>query len=163
MPLRFGGSPHTRVSLPHCSRSPGLLSFVSAFVHADGSSTTTTHGQIHQFVGIATFILIIAAMFSLVRAFRRDPAWRPIATPTLAWALTAVASFFLVPISGDAYFGVAQRVMLATFISWQLTISLYAHRTEQRRQTSLEHGNATQLAGPGQERGLAPQPGISAN
>lgn len=102
-------------------------------------------------------------MFSLVRAFRRDPAWRPIATPTLAWALTAVASFFLVPISGNAYFGVAQRIMLATFISWQLTITLYAHRTEHRRQTSPEHSNATQLAAPSEERGLAPQPSISAN
>jgi hypothetical protein len=151
---------HPRVA-PALLAVTGLLGFVSAFVHADGSSTTTTHGRIHQFVGIATFILIVAAMFSLVRAFRRDPAWRPIATPTLAWALTAVASFFLVAISGNAYFGVAQRVMLATFISWQLTISLYAHRAEHRRQTSPEPGNATHLEAPGDERGLAPQPGIS--
>jgi Protein of unknown function (DUF998) len=124
----------------------GLLSFVSAFVHADGSGPTTTHGRIHQFAGVATFLLIIAAMFSLIRAFRRDPAWQQIATPTLVWALTAVVGFFLIPISGNAYFGVAQRVLLATFISWQLTVSLYAHRTEQQRQkTSTEHAT-TQLA-----------------
>jgi uncharacterized protein DUF998 len=140
----------------------GLLSFVSAFVHADGSNTTTTHGQIHQFVGIATFILIVAAMFSLVRPFRRDPSWHPLATPTLAWALTAVASFFLVPISGNAYFGVAQRVMLATFISWQLTTSLYAHRTE-HREASPEHSTATQPTDTGEERDLEPQPSISTN
>ena len=126
---------HPRVA-PALLAITGLLSFVSAFVHADGSGPTTTHGRIHQFVGIATFILIVAAMFSLVRAFRRDPAWHPIATPTLAWALTAAASFFLIPISGNAYFGVAQRIMLGTFISWQLTISLYAHRTEHRRTTT---------------------------
>jgi hypothetical protein len=148
---------------PTLLATTGLLSFVSAFVHADGSNPTTTHGQIHQFVGIATFILIVAAMFSLVRPFRRDPAWRPIATPTLACALTAVASFFLIPISGNAYFGVAQRVMLATFISWQLTISLYAHRTEHRRQTSPHRSSATRLADPSEEGRLAPQPGISAN
>jgi len=141
----------------------GLLSFVSAFVHADGSGPTTTHGRIHQFVGIATFILITAAMFSLIRAFRRDPAWRPIANPTLAWALTAVASFFLIPISGTAYFGVAQRIMLATFISWQLTISLYAQRAEQRLRNGAEHGYATQPAALGKERDLARQPGINAN
>jgi hypothetical protein len=135
---------HPRVA-PALLAISGLLSFVSAFVHADGSGPTTTHGKIHQLVGIATFILIIAAMFSLVRVFRRDPAWRPIGTPTLAWALTAVASFFLVPISGNAYFGVAQRVMLATFISWQLTVSVFAQRTEQRRQPSAEHAT-TQLA-----------------
>jgi ABC-type Fe3+-siderophore transport system permease subunit len=136
---------HPRIA-PALLGMSGLLSFVSAFVHADGSGPTTTHGRIHQFVGVATFILIVAAMFSLVRAFRRDPSWRPIATPTLAWALTALASFFLVPISGNAYFGVAQRTMLAVFISWQLTISVYGHRVRHRRQTSPEHGKATRLA-----------------
>jgi hypothetical protein len=157
-----GIATHPRVG-PALLATSGLLSFLSAFVHADGSGPTTTHGQIHKLAGIATFILITAAMFSLVRAFRRDPAWRQMATPTLAWALTAVASFFLIPISGNAYFGVAQRIMLATFISWQLTISVYAHRTEQRRQTSTKHGNATQPSVPGKERDIAPQPGISAN
>ena len=152
---------HPRVA-PALLATTGLLSFVSAFVHADGSGPTTTHGQIHKAVGIVTFILITAAMFSLVRAFRRDPVWRPLATPTLAWALTAVACFFLIPISGNAYFGVAQRIMLATFISWQLTISLYAHHTEQRRQSSRAH-DATRLSAPGDDRGLAPQPGIPAN
>jgi hypothetical protein len=147
---------HPRVG-PLLLAISGLLSFVSAFVHADGSGPTTTHGQIHQFVGIATFILIIAAMFSLVRAFRRDPVCRPIATPTLAWALTAVASFFLVPISGNAYFGVAQRIMLATFISWQLTISIYTHRTGHRRQVRTERDDSTQPATSSEERGLAPQ------
>jgi hypothetical membrane protein len=153
---------HPRVA-PTLLAISGLLSFVSAFVHADGSGPTTTHGQIHKFVGIATFILITAAMFSLVRALRGDPAWRPMATPTLAWAITAVAAFFLIPISGNAYFGVAQRIMLATFISWQLTISVSARRTEQRLRTSTEHGNATQSSLPGKERDIAPQPGISAN
>jgi hypothetical protein len=148
---------HPRIA-PALLGMSGLLSFVSAFVHADGSGPTTTHGQIHQFVGVATFIFIVAAMFSLVRAFRRDPFWRPIATPTLAWALTALASFFLVPISGNAYFGVAQRIMLAVFITWQLTISLYAHRTEHRQQTSSERGNATHVAATDGEYGLAASP-----
>jgi hypothetical protein len=153
---------HPRVA-PTLLAISGLLSFVSAFVHADGSGPTTTHGQIHKLVGIATFILITTAMFSLIRAFRRDTVWQQLATPTLVWALTAVAAFFLIPISGNAYFGVAQRIMLATFISWQLTISLYAHRTEQRRQTSRERRNATEPGAPGKERDLAPQPGITAN
>ena len=136
---------HPRVG-PALLAVAGLLSFVSAFVHADGSGPTTTHGRIHQFVGIATFILILAAMFSLVRALRGTPTWGRLATPTLAWAFTAVTCFFLVPISGTAYFGVAQRLMLATFISWQLTVSIYALRVGHRRQTSPLHGNAARVA-----------------
>jgi hypothetical protein len=107
----------------------GLLSYVSAFVHADGSGPATTHGEVHQVVGIVTFILMITGMFGLVRAFRRDPAWRSIATPTLVWAVAAVGGFFLIPISGSAHFGLAQRIFLTIILSWALTISLRADRT----------------------------------
>ena len=102
----------------------GALSYVSAFVHADGPHGTTTHGQIHQAVGIATFILMIASMFALVRPFRRDDRFRALATPTLVWALAAVGGFLLIPLSGSAYFGVAQRVFLAIVLSWALTVSV---------------------------------------
>jgi hypothetical protein len=123
---------------PTLLAASGLLSFVSAFVHADPSTSTitTTHGQIHKLAGIATFILIIAAMFLLVRTFRADPAWRPLATLTRLWAFAALASFFLIPVSGDAYFGLAQRILIGTSLSWLLTTSLYAHRAERHADTS---------------------------
>jgi hypothetical protein len=101
----------------------GLLSYVSAFVHADGPNASTTHGQVHQIVGVVTFVLMIAGMFALVRPFRRDRRFRSLATPTLVWAFTAVGGFLLIPISGAAYFGVAQRVFLAILLGWALTIA----------------------------------------
>jgi hypothetical protein len=97
---------------------------VSAFVHADGPHGTTTHGQIHQAVGIVTFVLMIAGMFALVRPFRRDHRFRVLATPSLVWAFAAVGGFFLIPLSGAAYFGVAQRVFLAIILSWALTVAI---------------------------------------
>jgi hypothetical protein len=102
----------------------GALSYVSAFVHADGPHGTTTHGQIHQAIGIVTFVLLIAAMFALVRPFRRDRLFRPLATPTLVWAVAAVGGFFLIPASGAAYFGVAQRIFLTIILSWALTTAI---------------------------------------
>jgi hypothetical protein len=102
----------------------GVLGYVSAFVHADGQNGTTTHGQIHQGVGIATFLLLIAGMFALVRPFRRDRRFHPLATPTLVWAVAAVAGFFAIPLSGSAYFGVAQRVFLGIILGWALTVAL---------------------------------------
>lgn len=107
----------------------GALSYVSAFVHADGPHGTTTHGQIHQAVGIVTFALLIAGMFALVRPFRRDRHFRTLATPTLVWALAAVGGFFLIPLSGAAYFGVAQRIFLTIILSWALTISVRSLET----------------------------------
>jgi small-conductance mechanosensitive channel len=145
---------HPRVA-PMLIAISGLLSFVSAFVHADGpNAATTTHGQIHQFVGVATFVLMIAGMFALVRSLRRDPAWRAIATPTLGWAVAAVAGFLLIPLSGSTYFGLAQRIFLAIILSWALTISLYAHRTEAYdRDGSPATSDADKSLGP--ERGIA--------
>jgi small-conductance mechanosensitive channel len=102
----------------------GALSYVSAFVHADGPHGTTTHGQIHQAVGIVTFVLMIAGMFALVRPFRRDHRFGVLATPSLVWAFAAVGGFFLIPLSGAAYFGVAQRVFLAIILSWALTVAI---------------------------------------
>jgi small-conductance mechanosensitive channel len=119
----------------------GLLSFGSAFVHADGSGPSTTHGQVHQALGITTFILLIGGMFSLVRPFRRDPAWRSFATPTLAWAFTAVAAFFLIPISGSAYFGFAQRIFLGVILSWALATSLRAGRMTLRSSVDSPAGS----------------------
>jgi hypothetical membrane protein len=103
----------------------GLLSYVSAFVHADGpQAATTTHGTIHQAVGIVTFILMITGMFALVRPFRGDPRFHSFARPTLVWAIAAIGGFFLIPVVGSAYFGVAQRIFLGIILSWALAVSI---------------------------------------
>ena len=102
----------------------GVLSYVSASVHADGPHGTTTHGQIHQVVGIVTFVLMISGMFALVRPFRRDLRFRSLAVPTLVWAIAAVGGFFLIPLSGAAYFGVAQRIFLTIILSWAITVAI---------------------------------------
>jgi hypothetical protein len=104
----------------------GALSYVSAFVHADGPGRSTTHGTIHQLVGVTTFILLVSGMFALVRPMRRDHDWRALATPTLVLAIAAVGAFFLIPISGTAYFGVAQRIFLSLVVGWALTMSWHA-------------------------------------
>jgi hypothetical protein len=106
---------------PYLIAASGLLSYVSAFVHADGPHGSTTHGQIHQAVGIVTFVLMISGMFALVRPFRRDRHFCGFATPTLVWAFAAVGGFFLIPVSGAAYFSVAQRIFLGIILGWALT------------------------------------------
>ena len=131
--------PHPRVA-PWQIGISGLLSYGSAFVHADGAGPSTLHGEIHQGLGIATFILMVSGMFSLIRAFRRDPDWRTLATPTLIWAVVAVATFFLIPISGSNYFGLAQRVFLGVILSWALTAAFHAARVS-------EAGRARRLGG----------------
>jgi hypothetical protein len=106
-----------------------LLTYGSAFIHADGPNSSTTHGQIHQALGVATFILLISGMFGLVRPFRRDPGWRSLATPTLIWGFAGVATFLLIPVSGAAYFGLAQRTFLTVVLGWALAVAFHAARS----------------------------------
>jgi small-conductance mechanosensitive channel len=134
-------SPRPRVA-PVLIATSGLLSYASAFVHADGPGPSTTHGQIHQGLGVATFILLISGMFALVRPLRRDDGWRPMATPTLVWAVTAVATFFLIPLSGSAYFGLAQRIFLTVILTWALTTTLFAGRSASLASEGA-HGSAS--------------------
>lgn len=80
-------------------------------------------------MGLASFVLVIVAMFVCSARFRRVPAWRGFALPTLVWALCAVGAFMLVPALGPDRFGIAQRVFLAVWIGWPLTVAARARAT----------------------------------
>jgi hypothetical protein len=64
------------------------------------------------------------------------------ATPTLVWAVTAVATFFLIPLSGSAYFGLAQRIFLTVILTWALTTTLFAGRSASLASEGA-HGSAS--------------------
>jgi hypothetical membrane protein len=106
-----------------------LLTYISAAFHADGGAKTTLHGEIHQTAGITTFVLLIVAMFVASRRFRRDPAWQRLARPTLLWGFATLAAFFLIPTLSDAYFGVAQRILIGAWLTWLITLAAYARQS----------------------------------
>ncbi len=120
---------------------------VSAAFHTDpAGGGTTVHGQIHDTAGIVTFIILIAAMFVASRGFFRDPAWRRLAVPSLAWSLCATGAFFLVPLLGNSEFGLAQRIFVITWLIWLITVAAHARRLP----AAAEQGSLA---------GLAPQAG----
>jgi hypothetical protein len=107
----------------------GLCSAVSAFAHADAETApTSVHGEVHQAMGLASFALVVVAMFVCSVQFRRAPAWRRFALPTLVWGLCTVGAFFLVPVLGSDRFGVAQRIFLAVWLSWPIAVTARARR-----------------------------------
>jgi Protein of unknown function (DUF998) len=106
----------------------GLFSFVSAGFHTDGDNKTTSHGQIHQISGVVSFILVVTVMFICSRRFRREPRWQPFAVATRLWAWSSVGTFLLVPVLGQAHFGLAQRIFLAVWLSWPITLTAHARR-----------------------------------
>lgn len=104
-----------------------VLSVVSAVFHTDpGTTTTTVHGRIHNTAGVVTFLCLLIAMGISSYRFRTEPAWRSFAVPTLAFTVVGVVAFFLVPTLGDQHFGVAQRLLVGTFVCWMLAAAAHA-------------------------------------
>lgn len=107
------------------------LNVVSAFVHAVRfDAPMTTAGTVHMAAGIATFILVIGSIFAIVRPFQRTASWRRFAHPTLIWACVCLAAFILLGpgVLGQAHFGLQQRGMAVTFLSWLITTALLSRR-----------------------------------
>ncbi len=116
-------------------RLAGALSFVSAAFHTDATgAAATTHGEIHNAAGIATFVAMLAAMATSAWRFRRDSAWGGFALPTTVLALAGVAGFLLVPALGQDHFGISQRILIGSFLTWMIAGAAYqlkntSHRT----------------------------------
>lgn len=120
----------------------GLLSFVSAAFHTDPSGVAATlHGRIHNIAGIVTFAAMLATMLICAFRFRSEPAWRGLARPTAVLAGTGVVAFFLVPALGDAHFGIAQRLLIGSFVTWMLAAAGYARRADVPAGTVKEPGS----------------------
>lgn len=92
------------------------------------NAPATASSNIHMIAGICTYALVVLAMFSTVRHLRGSPRWTHFATPTLVWSVVAFAAFFLVPLLGDDAFGLAQRIFVATWLSWMIVAAILARR-----------------------------------
>jgi hypothetical protein len=97
------------------------LSLVSAVFRTDPTGAALTgHRPVHHIAGIATIVVILVAMAVSSVRLRREPRWRGLVAPTVVLAFTGLVGFFLVPALGDARFGLAQRVLVGSFVTWML-------------------------------------------
>ena len=118
------------VAVPVLAVVSGIATMLAAVVRADPENVSTTHGNVHQLLGIVSFLTLVVAMFLCARRFRRSELWRPWAAPTLVWGVVAVAAFLLVPtdLLGADHFGIAQRIFLIVWLSWPITLTAHARR-----------------------------------
>lgn len=115
----------------------GCTTVVSGLVDtAPDNAPATTASDVHQLAGVLGFLAITAAMFVFARRFRRDPAWRNHARPTLIWAVLAGVTFISIPFAPDALFGIAQRAHIATWMSWLIVTMIQARSLAARRRSA---------------------------
>jgi hypothetical membrane protein len=117
-----------------------LAAFTSGIFHTNADNApSTTESDIHMVAGITVFLSMVVAMFVFARRFRHDPRWRGFARPTLIWALAGAVTFLLIPVAGDPRFGLAQRLHIATWLSWLLVTNLRARHLELSGQGADQH------------------------
>lgn len=118
------------VAVPVLGIISAIATMLAAVFRADPENGTTAHGTIHQLLGVVSFVTLVAAMFVCARRFRRVDLWRRWAVPSLVWGIAGIATFLLVPTNllGEDHFGVAQRIFLTVWLSWPITLAVYARR-----------------------------------
>ncbi len=92
----------------------------------------TWHGQAHSLLGAMVFSLGPASLFVYWRRFRADPDWRPLATWTLAAAVTMTAAVVLLKVATlpppappnalNPWAGVIQRVAITSLMAWVASV-----------------------------------------
>ena len=83
------------------------------------STGLSASAEIHGLASMLSFVAIIAAMFTLSRAFGRDVNWRRIAVSSWCLALVGGGSFVLaLIIHHPRCFGVLQRTFLGAVVLW---------------------------------------------
>lgn len=119
------------VAVPVLAALSAVCTVLAAVFRADRGAASTVHGNVHQLLGVGSFLTLTAAMFVCARRFRRLELWRRFAVPSLVWGVAALATFLLVPTNllGADHFGIAQRLFLAVWLSWPLTLTVHLRRT----------------------------------
>jgi hypothetical protein len=100
----------------------GVLIAMIFPMDVDGAPPTTA-GAIHQTAGPLTFLCLTAGMIFVSWAFRRAEEWRPFYPTALALSLAMLVAFvatFLSFATDSGTVGIAQRVALATAVTWML-------------------------------------------
>jgi len=84
--------------------------------------------DIHSFVVTVGFVAIVAAILVLAHAFGEDTAWRRLAPPSAAFGVTATLTCLLTALTRTSWFGVTERLFIATVLCWLVLAALHLYR-----------------------------------
>lgn len=102
--------------------SVGVLIAMIFPIDLEGAPQTIS-GTIHQTSGPLTFLSLTAGMFLVSWRFKQDEKWRPFYRTALILSLVMLAAYigtFLSFITGSGLLGLAQRIALATAVTWMI-------------------------------------------
>jgi hypothetical protein len=105
----------------------GVCLLVSAVFETDPRNTDppTTHGLIHNLVGLLVFIIMALTPLVFAVSLRRTPGWARLTRASLTFGVATTAAFLAMPLGfRDAYFGIGQRIFLALYVSWLTMMAL---------------------------------------
>ena len=128
---------------PGSLAGPVLVQIIGMSLLASGPFTTdpsamfnqvSAHGLIHGVFGALVFALAPVSCFVFHRRFREDPAWRPVASWTLAAGVILTVGDIALKASQAPstplfpFKGLVQRAILVTFMGWLFAVAARTYR-----------------------------------
>jgi hypothetical membrane protein len=114
----------------------GAGRLLAAFFHDDlPGAVPTLHGQIHNVLGLVSFLSVSIAIILASRSFRHHLRWSSLSTPSLILGVLALvaALLFLVSTPGSSpthsVLGLVERVFYLCAIVWLLLVGTRIART----------------------------------
>ncbi len=107
----------------------------------------SVHGIIHGLLGAVVFALAPATCLVLYRRFRRDPAWRGLASATLVVGVGLIVGVVLLKVSEQptsalfAWKGLVQRIILIVFLGWLSVVAARLWRIATSREPPSAGGH----------------------
>ncbi len=101
----------------------GLGSILGGVYPADEANR-----DVHSFVVTVGFVAIVAGILVLAHAFGDDTAWRRLAPPSAAFGVAATLTCLLTALTRTSWFGVAERLFIATVLCWLVLAAVHLYR-----------------------------------
>jgi hypothetical protein len=117
----------------------GAADVVSAIFETDLEEAVTTSGKIHNTVGIASFLVLVIAMFLLSRLRRLDDSWATARRASFVSGILGLVCFVLIG-AGDSggWPGIPQRVFILVFLTWYALLGLRLNHAAQANASRAE-------------------------
>ena len=84
--------------------------------------------DVHGVVVTVGFVAIVAGILALARAFGGDEWWRPRARSSAALGAAAAVTCLLTALTRTSWFGVSERLFIATVLCWLVLAARHLHR-----------------------------------
>ena len=90
------------------------------------------YGSVHAVIATVSFVAICVAILLLARSFATDGRWLRFSVPSRALGLAAAVTAVVMVVTRSSWFGVSERLFIATVLCWLVLAARHLGRIDRR-------------------------------